>query len=309
MNKMLTEKTENQNDAGKVLENQLCDFSVNGAQHLGDGIFSASVIIIPELAEELMERNTENRPMKGPKVKKYAKEIRSGNWCLNGEPIIFGIDGLLLSGQNRLKACLEADEEFKTIVTWGVPKGSYETIDRPAPRSIADDIAIKDKGLDLPGGGDHYNKASICRAICGDINGIRGRHQTANPSEKSIKEVRNVFPEVYESLSIVQQCTKARILKGSMAGFLYVKFSILSKPHAVAFFKKLSTGSDLREGDPILLIREKLLKAKFKKETIPHWSLSFMLHKVWNYWVMERTMTNSNLISSFGGKNVISPKV
>lgn len=101
------------------------------------------VEITPERARKLLERNQINRPIKGAAVKRYAADMAAGNWVLNGEAIIQRSDGMLLNGQNRLHACLEADVPFSTLFVSGVNGDAMDTIDTGISRSFGDQLHWK----------------------------------------------------------------------------------------------------------------------------------------------------------------------
>ena len=52
-------------------------------------IESKTILITPELAHELLQKNARNRPVNKVLVLFYADQMRKGNWKENGEPIIF----------------------------------------------------------------------------------------------------------------------------------------------------------------------------------------------------------------------------
>src|SRR3990172_2754159 len=79
------------------------------------------VEITPDLAARWLLSNTHNRTMKVKAIARYAADIRSGAWYVNGETIKFAADGTLLDGQNRLRACIEAGRAFTSVVVRGLP--------------------------------------------------------------------------------------------------------------------------------------------------------------------------------------------
>lgn len=67
-------------------------------------VLTPVVRITPQLAEELLARNTFNRKPSQRKIRRYAAMMRDGEWQLNGEPLKFSAAGRLLDGQSRLQA-------------------------------------------------------------------------------------------------------------------------------------------------------------------------------------------------------------
>jgi len=86
------------------------------------------IYISPQLARDMLKfsqrgainAKNKNRRLSRTKVKKYAEDMKCGQWCLTGEPIIISDDGEILNGHHRLEASYEAGVGFIAPVTYGV---------------------------------------------------------------------------------------------------------------------------------------------------------------------------------------------
>ena len=79
--------------------------------------------ITPAKAVEYLKHNTNNyRKLSRAKYKQYAEDMRNGKWQPNGEPIIFGEDGILKDGQHRLAAIIDSKKTVQIAVVRGVDK-------------------------------------------------------------------------------------------------------------------------------------------------------------------------------------------
>ena len=79
------------------------------------------VHLTPEIAETWKLKNINNfRAIQRATVERYANEMRSGNWQLNGEPITFYKDGTLANGQHRIEAVILSGMAIDTVVVYGV---------------------------------------------------------------------------------------------------------------------------------------------------------------------------------------------
>lgn len=79
--------------------------------------------ITPAKAVEYLKHNTNNyRKLSRAKYKQYAEDMRNGKWQANGEPIIFGEDGILKDGQHRLAAIIDSKKTVQMAVVRGVDK-------------------------------------------------------------------------------------------------------------------------------------------------------------------------------------------
>lgn len=77
--------------------------------------------ITPQRAAEYLRHNTNNyRKISRATVAMYAQDIEAGRWQLNGEPIVFGVDGILKNGQHRLAAIVKSNKPVNMVVVRGV---------------------------------------------------------------------------------------------------------------------------------------------------------------------------------------------
>lgn len=95
--------------------------------------------ITPEIASEMLKANVHNRDMKRESI---CKAIQNGEWCLNGATIVFADDGVLLDGQNRLKACVDSGLPIVTIVVRGLGKNTQTTMDTGVRRQLCDQLKL-----------------------------------------------------------------------------------------------------------------------------------------------------------------------
>lgn len=80
--------------------------------------------ITPEIAKCWLEKNERNPRtfINANVVEAYARDIASGKWILNGEPIVIDEDGYIKNGQHRLKAVVKANKAIMSNVVTGVSR-------------------------------------------------------------------------------------------------------------------------------------------------------------------------------------------
>jgi hypothetical protein len=101
------------------------------------------ITITPEMAMQLLEHNTLNRPLSDAHVKHIASQIVDGKWRFNGDTIKISVDDQVLDGQHRLWACIEAKKPIETIIVRGVHRDAFSTIDTiRRHRSAGDTVAL-----------------------------------------------------------------------------------------------------------------------------------------------------------------------
>lgn len=112
------------------------------------GISAKVEHITPEIARTYLTHNTDNpRKLDLKTVEKYASDIKSNLWEVNGEGIVFNKAGELVNGQHRLYAILNANVAADVLVVRGVDD-NVRIYDSGKTRSARD--ALKISGIELP---------------------------------------------------------------------------------------------------------------------------------------------------------------
>lgn len=93
--------------------------------------------ITPEIAKEMLEKNTNNRNISLKRVDMYADDMKRGEWQSNGEAICFNESGVLANGQHRLMAVVKSGCTVEMVVIFGV-KDDVTLYDRGRNRSVSD---------------------------------------------------------------------------------------------------------------------------------------------------------------------------
>ena len=102
--------------------------------------------ITPNVATEYLGKSIGNRKTKIGKVQQYARDMKNGNWEVNGEPIVFNVAGTLVDGHHRLLACIKSGCDFYSLVVRGVCE-EVKTFDVGDSRSVSDILAMRGEEL------------------------------------------------------------------------------------------------------------------------------------------------------------------
>lgn len=224
------------------------------------------VVITPEIAEVLLNNfNKTNRPITPSNVANLTKEMSSGKWLNNCEPITFNEVGNLTNGQHRLVSLVKANVSLLFLVITGLKSEVFATIDGGRKRATSDVLAHA-------GVSSAKNTSSLCKFIFGFKQGKYGAHR--NSSERtlnntSILDYYNNLDEsdIHDSVNFGQTYSKKAngILTPTVLGSMYYIFNEIDKEKSFEFLSKLSTGDNLTNNSPILALRNKLIKAKIDK--------------------------------------------
>ena len=104
---------------------------------------SRVVAITPARAAELLAANSTNRPVSKAVVRGFAEAMRRGEWMVTHQGIAFDTRGVLVDGQHRLAAIIEADRPVELTVFTEVGEGTFDVLDIGKRRSAADVLAIE----------------------------------------------------------------------------------------------------------------------------------------------------------------------
>jgi hypothetical protein len=87
-------------------------------------ITDVTELVTPELAEKILKRNKNNRPINWRKVEEYARLMTEGKWKLHSQGIVIDADGNLLTGQKRLWAIIYSGTSVLMRISRGCPSNT-----------------------------------------------------------------------------------------------------------------------------------------------------------------------------------------
>jgi hypothetical protein len=185
--------------------------------------------ITPSEARRLLAVKRSNTPLRLAQVKQYAGEMRQGRWVLNGDPIIIGRSGALLSGVLRLEAARLADVGFPALLVRNIDDAAFETIDSVRRRTVGDILAIR--------------REAHGRILAAAL-GILWRYSTGDytkssraPAPQALLALLAEHPETRTSVGLTTGL--ANILPHGVAAALHYLFSRIDGEMASAFFLEM----------------------------------------------------------------------
>lgn len=273
-----------------------------------DGAQAGLVTITPELAESWLERNDRNRKISPPTVDRYARDMVTGHWPFTGDPIRFSDGGLLLDGQHRLAAIVRTEIACTLLVITGLHVDTQTFMDAGRKRHASDTLAL----AEMP---NYIAIASLVKlALLWNPNNmwVPDRDTTlfgarVQVSTAEITTFVERHPAVHEAarrgVAMAKYVVGAR---ASVIGAAYLRASALVgqvddlDEFAVgAWFTKLETGADLTLGDPILALRNGMMRTRAEKLTNPQVPQLWKVIRAWN-----ASRTGESL-----GRLIISPTI
>ena len=111
-------------------------------------------------AQMLQDTDIKNRKISMDRVRLYARDMMTGNWHDNGEPIQIDTDGNVVNGQHRLNAIVMANVPVMMTVVSDIPKCDAMIYDKGRGRSTTDTMRIS--GISCDKGFASGIKAYLC---------------------------------------------------------------------------------------------------------------------------------------------------
>ncbi len=250
--------------------------------------------VTPDLAREWTVLNTRNRNVRYTRVAQLARDMRAGNWMLNGESIKIAVDGTILDGQHRLYACMQAEVPFETLVVRGLPVEAQDTIDTGAVRSMADQFTLR-------GEVSANRLAAIARWAFKWMHGVRTKGATdQDPTHAEMLALLEAEPRIREATAWAENARKAfRPVNGSVYGIAWLLFHGTDHLAAEVFLDKVVTGVDLGAGHPALAFRNRVMRSRDIGERLNQYEQLGYLIIAWNAFKDDRTL--AKLLPPRGG--------
>ena len=222
------------------------------------------------LAKERGDRAL-NRNINDDLVSKYGKDMLDGKWALNGETIKIATTGRVLDGQHRLWASANNSVAFETMLVTDLPEETFYTIDIGRSRKASDFLTVD---------GIPYSQivAPAARIVIGYRQKNFGRSHMY-PSHEIV-----AFAKANKRLgeSAIAAHNMNGIVSLSVAAAWHFLFTESDAAEADRFIVDLRDGVGLSAGDPVLALRERLVKNKASKAKLRSKDIFLLGLKAWN---------------------------
>lgn len=253
------------------------------------GVSSEVVRLTPQLAEEWKEKLAKNRPLMESVVLEYADAICRGEWQMNGEAIIFDDHENVIDGQHRIHAVILSGKSIDTLVVRGVKSKAFHTLDQHSRRTRAQILAVE--------GEAYYNHyAGALSWLWRYNNGqMASKTKTASRGQFSTSVMlreRSNHPGLRDSVHFIcgTNYQLSRFASLPLSCTLHYIFSQKDKDKADAFFEKLCTGENLNVGNPIYILRERLISNRAELHKFSSVVQAALIVKTWNAFRASRKL-------------------
>lgn len=244
-------------------------------------------LVTPEVAEEWLERNDNNRPLNRTTVDQIVKQIKRGEWQLTHQGIAFDEEGRLLDGQHRLHAVVRSGVPVEMMIIHDAPRSSFAVLDTGRKRTGKDVLHLAGE----------VNTTHLASALRG-LHLYRNAPEASWSGSKSMVSNEQLIEILSENPGMRSALTKAtaihraaRITITAAAIGWYVTSEARPDIDQTPWFEGLTTGADLKSGDPRLTLRNTMVSlaagTRIRKRDDSREHLFYYI-KAWNSWAEGR---------------------
>ena len=207
--------------------------------------------ITPRRAAEWLEANTANRPVSRSVVRSFAEAMRRGEWVVTHQGIAFDVNGVLIDGQHRLAAIIEADQPVEVTVFTDVDEGTFDVLDTGKRRNAADVLAIE-------GEKSSTMLAAMVRTLWlfnnrPDLNWSGGNAAVTN---HQIVQTLNDHQKLRDFVTVGEQvATATGMIKSAAGAASYLVEHANRRVDLTDWYEGVIDGAGLAKTDPRLLFR------------------------------------------------------
>ena len=246
------------------------------------------VTVTPDMAFEMLEKNTMNRNIDEKRVRLYAKDMKSNRWALNGSTIVIAEDGTLLDGQHRLWAITEAKIPVQLLIVYNADKDSIVTMDIGKVRSASNIMQID------------RSAHSVTAATLTKLLWLHDRIDEnlapetcrMNISNKNLRSFYEENKEMIEQASEIAACGGHHFVKSHMAlAYCLISRSTAHSDKVADFFKTLKSGSNISMKHPIMTLRNRLFENRLGVRSLSVQETIAAYIRVWNAYVRSKDLS------------------
>lgn len=91
--------------------------------------------ITPELAQAMLQKNTDNRKPDKQRIRQYSADMKAGRWKFTTQTIGIGTTGRVVDGQHRLFAIVDSGITITCLVVFDADESTFAVIDTGKTRT------------------------------------------------------------------------------------------------------------------------------------------------------------------------------
>lgn len=274
-------------EEAKLFDGEFTKGLRKAAKSRGDDPSIVGVEITPEVANYFLTFNTGNRKIQKAYVKLIARDITSGNWMVNAQPVAFEGDPMnpedgpvrLLNGQHRLMACIEANLPIEIPIAIHVDPQAFKTFDMQSKASKS-----------VKTGDERVGRGAAIFQWREDHGLALGA--TERPTATELEETLQRHQGLLEFVGKVRTKTGSvrwdEISTGGVMAYLLYRTHRENAPLAEKFMTQIASGTGIERGNPIRDIRDEVVKGRTgaqrlsRKDALNKFIACWEKYKIWS---------------------------
>jgi hypothetical protein len=219
------------------------------------------VEVDPEMAQKWLDTRFDNERTlrERTRVAAMVRDMQGGFWYFTGDPIRFDREtGRLIDGQHRLTAVVQSGTP-QLFAIINVPMEAHSVIDTGSARTLGDLLLF----------GGHIKGRTLGAIVRRVLTYFHGRGTEGGDYYPTISESTTFINKHPDALTAAVDVAQKSYVGGrklpvspAILGAAYFLCAEKDKPLADSFFNKLIFGLDLHDGEPVLALRNRLLRTR-----------------------------------------------
>lgn len=218
------------------------------------------VQVTPEQAREWLEKPAKNRKLSQRRVGLYAAAMKRGDWMLTNQGVAIDEFGMLIDGQHRLSAIVEAEVPVELLVIRAAPNKSQLVLDQGLKRLPHDQVGLREGWEVTP------MHIAVAKSMLASVGGAGEMERRAMISD--IQLMDRFYVRHHKAVEFVcaqfvaRQKVKGVTIAPVLAPVARAHYTVDSNKLA-RFLEVVATGMADRKGDgPAVVLRNWLLAGR-----------------------------------------------
>lgn len=255
-----------------------------GTSGVNTRVTTEIMVVTPEKAKDWLDNNnSHNREIRQSRVDQYTMDMLAERWVFNGESIQFDSNDVLLNGQHRLLAVVQACTPQRFLVVRGLEPVAQFTMDQGTRRSPSEQIQLA--GFQV----DNTGAAAVRVYLRWQQGKLFDDHNRSMLTTSEVLEYIQDNPSLPGRLADFSTAGYKRIPTYPRLVFaVALKLQEVDAGDAGDFLGSLLSGVGLVENSPILALRGRL--ERIRATRIPERDIIAYFVMAWNAYRSSRPL-------------------
>lgn len=246
-------------------------------------------VIGPERAKEILKTyKVDYRKYRPTYADGLARDMGSDHWEFDGAPIKIDIEGNFFDGNHRMHAVIISGKPQLFLVIAGLPVAAYNTTDTGLARTYGD--TLRRRGYQ-----NVSQRTALVKLIGRWENGV-SLDDTKRFTQPELDAIHDKYVDsISRAVANAVSTARKTNLSGALVAFSWWVLTQIDNEQAYIFMVSLAEGENLRRGQPVYTLRERLrYDAEVRYTRNEYMSLVF---SAWNAFREDREIQKVNLPS------------